>query len=157
MADAGNIGKFLSSIALPNAITQGALSAKRDEQRLQQLTQRIQSGAPHEGGRDRSPQAANGTVLQRNLLRDSTLKGSAQSDKQLNEAATQFESLLVNEMLKSMWSSVPSGGLLSGSHEEELYRDMLNQTVSESIAKQQSLGIRDIVAGEMKNSAKKTK
>lgn len=65
------------------------------------------------------------------------------------KAATDFEALMMGEMLKSMWRSVPSAGLLSGSREEELYRDMLTQAVAEQMATEQSLGIRDLVENEM--------
>jgi len=79
------------------------------------------------------------------------------SEKEIVKAATDFEALLLQEMLKSMWQSVPGGGLISGSHEEAIYRDMLNQGVAEQMAETQSIGIKDIIAKEMRRSEAKRK
>ena len=69
--------------------------------------------------------------------------------KRIEEAATQFEALMLNQMIKSMWTSVSSEDSLFGSREEELYRDMLNQALADSIASSQSIGIKDIVVREL--------
>jgi Rod binding domain-containing protein len=60
-------------------------------------------------------------------------------------AAQQFEALLVQQMLQSMWSTVPKHGLLSGSNEESMYRDMLNEALANSIAEGKGLGIKDVI------------
>ncbi len=65
------------------------------------------------------------------------------------QAAAEFESLLVQQMMKSMWQSVPKEGLLSGGHEEEIYQEMLQKEVANHIAEHQSFGIRDMVLREM--------
>jgi len=65
------------------------------------------------------------------------------------EAATQFEALLLHQMLQTMWSTLPKEGLLSGSREEGLYRDMLNEAVAKSISENQSIGIRDVIARDI--------
>lgn len=77
--------------------------------------------------------------------------GAKADPKRAEEAATQFEAVLVQQMMKSMWQSVPKSGLLSGSSEEELYQDMLQQEVAQHISKYQSLGIKDMVLKELKN------
>ena len=71
-------------------------------------------------------------------------------------AAQQFEALLVQEMLESMWNTVPKKGLLSGSHEEEMYRDMLNEALANSIAAGKGLGIKDVILNDFKKVQKKT-
>lgn len=77
------------------------------------------------------------------------------SDQEIKKAATQFEALLLHQMVQSMWNTVPSNGLLSGSHEEDLYRDMMSEAISEQMAQSQSIGIRDEVMHEMKHNEKK--
>ena len=72
------------------------------------------------------------------------LKGSAHEQK-VNDAAKQFEALMVQEMLKSMWSTVPKGQLLSGSNEEDTYRDMLNQAVADSVSEGRGIGIKEVI------------
>lgn len=81
--------------------------------------------------------------------------GEAAVDRQREKAATDFEALLLHQMLQSMWNSVPKDGLVSGSREEELYRDMLTEEVAKSIAENQSLGIRDVVLRDMRSAEKK--
>ena len=101
-------------------------------------------------------QARDAVVLS-NAQRSTALNQSPKTEKEIVKASTDFEALLLQEMLKSMWQAVPGGGLLSGSHEEEIYRDMLNQGVAEQMAETQSIGIKDIIAGEMRRSEAKRK
>jgi len=71
-------------------------------------------------------------------------------------AAEQFEALLVQEMLKSMWSTVPKEGLLTGSYEEGMYRDMLNEALAKSISEGQGIGIKDVILKDI-NTLNKNK
>ncbi len=76
---------------------------------------------------------------------------SAAVDTKTNEAARDFEALLVKEMLESMWATVPSqGGILGGSKEEEYYRDMLNQGLAKNIADGAGIGIKDVIYKDIK-------
>jgi len=71
------------------------------------------------------------------------------------QAAQQFEALLLQEMLKSMWATVPQGELLSGSHEESMYRDMLNEAVADSISQGRGVGIKDVILKDLDGLSKK--
>ena len=76
-------------------------------------------------------------------------KSEAAVKAQNEKAATDFEALLLQQMVQSMWKSVPSDGMLSGSSEEAMYRDMLSEQFAQELAKNQSMGLRDAVLGEM--------
>jgi len=80
--------------------------------------------------------------------------GRTSGARDIDKAATEFEALLLQEMLKSMWKNVPSEGLISGSREEELYRDMLNEAMAKNISENQSIGIKEVILREMKNDEK---
>jgi Rod binding domain-containing protein len=69
--------------------------------------------------------------------------------KEAEDAANQFEGLLLQQLFKSMWQTVPKGGMLSSSHEESLYRDMLNEALTENVTDQSSIGVRDVVLREL--------
>ena len=71
--------------------------------------------------------------------------------EKIEKAATDFEALLLQQMLKTMWSSMTSseGGVLASGQEQEFYRDILNEQVAKDIAEKQSLGIKQIVAADM--------
>ena len=76
--------------------------------------------------------------------------------KEVESAATDFEALIMQEMLKSMWGTVQGDGLLTGSREEALYRDFLNQELARNIAQNQSLGFKELIANDInKMQAKK--
>lgn len=61
------------------------------------------------------------------------------------EAGKQFEALLVQEMLKSMWATIPEGGMLSGSSEEQQYRDMFNEQLAMTIASGKGIGVKEVI------------
>lgn len=82
-----------------------------------------------------------------------TQPGSAEK---IEDAARSFESLLVHQMMNAMWSTVPKEGLLSSSREEELFRDMLNQALSDSIAEGRGIGLRDVIVKDMTKNEHKT-
>lgn len=79
-----------------------------------------------------------------------SVSNKAPLSQQPEVAAEQFESLLVKQMLESMWKTVPSNGLLSGSHEESMYRDMLNEALANSIAEGRGLGVKDVILKDFK-------
>ena len=66
------------------------------------------------------------------------------------KAAAEFEGLLFQEMMKSMWQSVSNEGLLSGTKEEGMYRDMLNEAVAKEVADGQGIGIKQVIMKELK-------
>jgi flagellar protein FlgJ len=70
------------------------------------------------------------------------------------KAAEQFESMLVKQMMDSMWSTVPKDGLLSGSNEESMYRDMLNEALSSSIAQGRGMGIKEVILKDINKLSK---
>lgn len=69
--------------------------------------------------------------------------------KEVKEAAEQFEAMLLKTMFGSMWSSMPKGGLLSGSNEEGLFQEMLQGELANEVSRHQSLGIKDVVLREL--------
>ncbi len=85
--------------------------------------------------------------------KDGVKSGSALEQKRMEEAATQFEGLLLQQLFKSMWSSVPQEGMLSGSNEEGYYRDMLNEALAKDFSEGQGIGIKQVILNELKKSA----
>ncbi|RIL10776.1 MAG: hypothetical protein DCC75_03665 [Proteobacteria bacterium] len=65
------------------------------------------------------------------------------------EAAEQFEALLLHQMFKSMWSSVPKDSLLGNSREEEYYQDMFTEGLANEVAKGQGIGIKEVIAKDL--------
>ena len=82
----------------------------------------------------------------------STLVPNTEATQQakIEKAGEQFEAMMLQEMLKSMWSTVPSGGMLTSSHEEEMFRDMLNEAVAGTISHGEGIGIKNVVIKDIK-------
>jgi len=60
----------------------------------------------------------------------------------LKKAAQQFEGYFLNAMLKEMRKTVPEDKLLGDDgHGQEIFRDMMDQTISESMSKRGDFGI----------------
>ncbi len=80
------------------------------------------------------------------MLAARALKG----EKDVEKATAGFESLLLNEMLKAMWESVETTGLLGeDSNEAQIYRDMLNQAIADNSAKGRGIGIKKYLKSEL--------
>lgn len=82
-------------------------------------------------------------------------KSGSQYDEKTLQAAKDFEAMLLQQMFKSMWHTVPKSDLLSGSKEEEIYRDMLNEALAKDVAEKQSIGIKDVIIGELAQGRKR--
>ncbi len=107
-----------------------------------------------------------GLNLQQDALRASQLQktaaqkmdpnkpGTDLKQKEIESAAQQFEGMLLKQMLASMWNTVPKDGMISGSNEEEQYRDMLHQAYADDLSKGQGLGIKEVIIREMQRREK---
>jgi flagellar protein FlgJ len=71
----------------------------------------------------------------------------------LREAAREFESLFVAQVVKAMRSTVPDGGFLGSSGGERIFREMLDQELSREIAFAGGFGIGDVLCRQLDASA----
>ena len=85
------------------------------------------------------------------LKRTNALKNKDLSDsKERGKALEGFEALLLHQMLKSMWSTVETTGMFGeDSNEAQIYRDMLNQALADSIAEGQGIGVKTMLEKEL--------
>lgn len=68
----------------------------------------------------------------------------------IEKAAGGFEALLLHDMLKAMWKTVEHTGFLGNdSNEAQIYRDMLNQSIADSIVEGKGIGIKEFLTGEI--------
>lgn len=59
--------------------------------------------------------------------RSSGMRLSEEERNRLKQACSDFESIFIHMMLRTMRESVPSDGLFSGGKGEEIFRDMLDE------------------------------
>ncbi len=70
--------------------------------------------------------------------------------KEGEKAAAGFEALLLHQMLKSMWETVETTGLMGeNSNEAQIYRDMLNQAISDSISEGPGIGVKKMLLQQL--------
>lgn len=66
------------------------------------------------------------------------------------EAGAQFEALLLHQMMKAMWATVDETGLMGeNSNQGQIYRDMLNQAISDSVAEGPGVGVKQFLKEEL--------
>lgn len=80
---------------------------------------------------------------------------TTKSAKDTEKAASGFEALLLQQMMKSMWESVDSPGMFGeNSNEGQIYRDMFIQAVADTAAKGRGMGVKDVVKRELLKHSK---
>lgn len=75
---------------------------------------------------------------------------AAKEDKQIKEAADQFEALFIFQMMQRMRATVMKGGLLEENMGEQVFRGMLDQEYSMKMAEAGKLGLAEMVYEQMK-------
>lgn len=88
------------------------------------------------------PMAAATTTSQAKPASEQAL--NAKEDKAARDTAKKFEALLLNTMLKSMRAATP-GSELFDTQQTDLYRDMMDQKISEDISTRGTLGLADAI------------
>ena len=63
----------------------------------------------------------------------------------LRKAAGDFEAIFVRQILKSMRSTLTSGGMFGSGSVGEIYSDMMDNAISEKIAERGDMGLADII------------
>ena len=80
---------------------------------------------------------------------------SADKNRQAaKKVAREFESLMVNEMLKSMRATTGKDPLISGGRGEEIYQSLLDQEYAQAIAGQGMLGLAKIIEQQLAQAEK---
>lgn len=89
---------------------------------------------------------ASATVSDADLMK----KGLKEEDRQLKEAAEQFEALFIFQTMQRMRATVMKGGLFEESMGEQVFRSMLDQEYSMKMAEAGKLGLAEMVYEQMK-------
>lgn len=71
----------------------------------------------------------------------------AAPDKAIKDAARQFETLFVNQLLKSMREASPQGGMMDN-EQTKLYTGMLDQQLAQAMSKR-GIGLADVMAKQL--------
>ncbi|MCB0354703.1 MAG: rod-binding protein [Bdellovibrionales bacterium] len=77
-------------------------------------------------------------------------KKGAEGAGKAEQASKDFEAMLVQQMFRSMWKTVPQNGILTQSREEQLFQEMLQDEVAKNMSESQSIGIKDVILRELR-------
>lgn len=89
----------------------------------------VQSYGYFPGTSPSAPEVTSGTVL------------TSSDEKKLYQACVDFESIFVKQMLDSMRSTVPKGGLFDGGMSQEIFEDRLYDSYAQKISSTAGLGL----------------
>ena len=78
--------------------------------------------------------------------------GGIRDSRSVSEVAQEFEALLLGYLLKVMRQSVESGGLFPKESGHDTYLELMDQQLARSLARKQSLGIADLIEGQLKQA-----
>ncbi len=79
---------------------------------------------------------------------DGTYNAAAEKAK-LRKAAEGFEAIFLRQLLKTMRSTVPEGNMYGGGSTGEMYADMVESSLAETMSKQGRLGIANTLYNRM--------
>jgi Rod binding domain-containing protein len=84
-------------------------------------------------------------------------KVSAEETQEIVDTAKQMESLILFQLLKQMWDTIPEGTLFTAGPAEKMYREMWLEQMAGNMVQQDSvLGLADMVQSEMLDKANRT-
>lgn len=69
--------------------------------------------------------------------------------RNVEEAAREFESLFLNQLLKSMRKTVEKSELFHGGHAEDIYTEMLDTELSKELASSGGIGLADMLIRQL--------
>ena len=69
--------------------------------------------------------------------------------QKLKKACSEFESLFLNYLLKSMRASVPEGGVIDQSEESKMFKAMLDEKLADEISASGGLGLGEILSQQL--------
>lgn len=71
------------------------------------------------------------------------------AERELRAAAAEFESLFINQMMKSMRDTIAKSELFHGGNAEEIYTSMLDAELSKSMARSGGIGLADMLLKQL--------
>jgi flagellar protein FlgJ len=81
---------------------------------------------------------------------ESRIRRDGQTDAELKDASKQFESLLLNFMIREMRATVPESKLFPPSMTEEIFTGMMDEQIAGEMAQSGGIGISRMIVDQLK-------
>ncbi len=75
--------------------------------------------------------------------------GTVERSSELKKAITDFEAIFINQMLKSMRSTIVKSGLIDESNSEKIYTSLMDAELSKFIAADSGIGLYKVLASQL--------
>lgn len=75
-------------------------------------------------------------------------------EAKLHKACTDFEAIIIKQLLSAMRRTVPEGGLFSGGYAQDMYQSMSDEQLSKELANGRGLGIGEALYRQLAGSAR---
>lgn len=77
------------------------------------------------------------------------------SEEELKEVVDEFTAIFLNQMFKSMRSTIPEGGMIDGGFAEDVFTDMYDKEISKLGSKQNNFsGLNQILFEQLNQNSK---
>jgi Rod binding domain-containing protein len=83
------------------------------------------------------------------IRRPPALTGAAKTAAEADKAAKEFEAIFIGQMVSAMFEGIKTDGPFGGGYGESVYRSMMIEHYSKTIAAQGGLGLADQVKREI--------
>jgi peptidoglycan hydrolase FlgJ len=70
-------------------------------------------------------------------------------EERLKKACTDFESIFINQILRTMRQTVPHGGFLKEGPETNIFQSLFDQELSRSLAQRKGMGLGEMIYRQM--------
>jgi flagellar protein FlgJ len=85
----------------------------------------------------------------RSTLESQKARSSVKSDRQLEKACSELESLFIYYLLKEMRATVPKSGFISGGRAEDIYTSMLDSQLAKDLSSKGGIGLSFLVRNQL--------
>jgi Rod binding domain-containing protein len=73
----------------------------------------------------------------------------AATERKMDEAAREFESVFLSQMFETVWQTVPTDGAMGGGMGESIFRSMMVQDRGKQFAQQGGIGLAPLIKAEL--------
>lgn len=97
-----------------------------------------------------APPTGGGGLEKLQLIAERSKNGKQLSESEIQEVGRQFESLLLHQLLTTMRRSIPDSGLFGDSSAKDIYEDLFDQHIAETVSQGGQTGIAETIVEELR-------
>lgn len=88
-------------------------------------------------------------------LKKAPIVADTAKEKKLRKACSDFEAIMLKQMLSAMRQSIPKDGLTDGGYAGEIYQSMADEEMAKSMAKGKGMGLGEMLYRQVSGQIQK--